>query len=401
MSSKANANLFLATVAFGVTFALWGLIAGLAPIFKTEYGLTATETSLLVAIPVLLGSLGRLPVGLLTDRYGGRLVFSVLLALGIVPTLALAVNHSYLALLLWGFGLGVMGTSFAVGIGFVSRWFSPERQGTALGIYGVGNVGQSIAVFGAPVLAAAIGVAAAFPIFGLASLVWALVFAVFARDAARKGPPKTLSENLKVLRSERLVWLLSIFYFLTFGGFVALGVYLPTLLRDLFQLTPQDAGARVAGFVVVATAARPLGGWASDRVGGQRLLLAVFVALAGLAWLLMSNSMPVATIGGLGAAIALGLGNGAVFKLVGQFFPAQAGTVAGLVGAAGGLGGFFPPIVLGISRDATGSYAPAFVLLSVFALGCLALAWVMPETKVLAASGRPAAITPRAARDRL
>lgn len=378
--STANANLILATVAFAISFAIWGIISGLAPIFKAEYGLTATQTSLMVAIPVLLGSLGRLPIGLLTDRLGGRLVLSLLLAFGIIPCLALAADHSYPSLLFWGFWIGLAGTSFAAGVAFLSPWFSPERQGAALGIFGAGNAGQSVAVFAGPLLASTIGVTATFPLFGLASLAWGAVFALWARNAPRLAPPKTLGENLRVLRQEPLSWMLSLFYFLTFGGFVALGVYLPTLLRDVFQLTPEVAGAHTAGFVILATLCRPLGGWIADRIGGEQLLRFVFPVLAALAWLLTSSSIYLFTAGTLGCAAFLGLGNGGVFKLVPRFFPTQTGTVTGLVGAAGGLGGFFPPLLLGVFLDLTGSYVPAFFLLNMFALGCVLLLQRVPAS---------------------
>jgi MFS transporter, NNP family, nitrate/nitrite transporter len=382
MGTPANRNLALATVAFAVSFAVWGLISGLAPLFKAQYGLTATQTSLMVAIPVLLGSLGRIPMGLLTDKYGGRIVFSALLIFGIVPAAVLAIDHSYSALLLWGFFIGLAGSSFAVGVGFVSPWFAAQKQGLALGIYGAGNIGQSVAVFGAPMLAANIGIAATFPVFGVASLLWGIVFYLFSRNAPRTGPPRTLADSLNALRTERVSWLLSTFYFLTFGGFVAMGVFLPTLLRDQFQLQPADAGARTAGFVIVATACRPLGGWLSDRLTGQVLLRYVFVGLIVAAALLIPATIDTFTIGALGGAILLGLGNGGVFKLVPQFFPKQTGTITGLVGAAGGLGGFFPPLALGVFKDATGSYAIGFALLGVFALGCLAILLLAPAMRI-------------------
>jgi NNP family nitrate/nitrite transporter-like MFS transporter len=376
---SSGKNLALATVAFAVAFSLWGLISGLAPVFKMDLGLSAVQASVMVALPVLLGSVGRLPMGVLTDRFGGRLIFSILLLFGAIPSLALAANHAYSSLLLWGFWLGMLGTSFAVGAAFVSGWFPSEKQGTALGIYGAGNIGQSVAVFFGPVLARRLGIPATFVLFGAASVVWGLVFAVWARNARRTGPPKRLRDNLTVLRTEPLSWVLSLFYFLSFGGFVALAIYLPTLLRDIFSLTPEDAGARTAGFVLLATACRPVGGWMSDRIGGQRVLLAVFTGIALTAWLMALPSIYPFTVGALGCAALLGLGNGGVFKLVPQYFPSHTGTVTGLVGAAGGIGGFFPPLVLGVLKDLTGTYALGFVFLSVFSLGC---GWVLLQTLV-------------------
>ena len=368
--------LFFSTTAFAVSFAVWGLIAALAPTFTQIYKLSATSKSLLIAIPVLLGSIGRLPAGMLADRFGGRRVYAALLVISALPAVAIGFSTSFTQLLILGLFLGLAGSTFPVGVGFTSKWFSAEKQGAALGVYGMGNIGQSITVFCAPVLAAyAFGGdwRPVFFAFAALALLWGVVFYFFARDAATTAAPKTLSENLSVLRREPMAWLLSLFYFLTFGGFVALGIYLPTLLKDLFGLTATDAGARTAGFVLLATLTRPVGGWLADRVGGVRVLIYVFVAVAGLGLLMGCPNMLTFTVGALGAAAALGLGNGAVFKLVPQFFPKETGTVTGLVGAFGGLGGFFPPLALGLIRDATGGYAWGFVFLACFALACLAV----------------------------
>jgi NNP family nitrate/nitrite transporter-like MFS transporter len=171
--------------------------------------------------------------------------------------------------------------------------------------------------------------------------------------------------------NDRASWFLSLYYFLTFGGFVAMAVYLPTFLTDMFKLTPQDAGFRTAGFVVLATLMRPVGGVLADRVGGHAILRWVFPATALMSIFLACPMMVTFTIGALGMAAAIGLGNGAVFKLVPQYFPASVGSVTGLVGAAGGLGGFFPPLLLGVIKEQTGSFVLGFVLLGVFAIVCL------------------------------
>jgi MFS transporter, NNP family, nitrate/nitrite transporter len=371
--SPANKNLFLATMAFAVAFANWGIISGLAPLLRKELGLSVTQASVMIAIPVLLGSLGRIPLGLLTDRYGGRIVFSILLAFTIVPAIALSLNHSYPSLLFWGFWMGLAGTSFAVGVAFVSGWFPPSQQGTTLGIYGAGNIGQSVAVFGGPVLAANIGIPATFLVFSAAAVAWGGIFALTADNAKPPSKSKSFGENIAVLKTEKLAWVLSIFYALTFGGFVALSIYLPTLYREVFALAPADAGARTALFVLVATLSRPVGGILSDKIGGQKLLLGVFLGIAAISWLMAMPSIVLFTVGSIGCAVLFGLGNGGVFKLVPQYFPQQTGSVTGLVGAAGGLGGFFPPIVLGVCRDLTGSYAIGFGLLIFFALSCTVL----------------------------
>lgn len=368
----SKSALFFSTTAFAVSFAVWGLIAALAPTFTQLYSLSATSKSLLIAIPVLLGSIGRLFAGMLADRFGGRNVFSALLIFAAVPAIAIGFSTSYEQLLFLGLLLGVAGTTFPVGVGFTSKWFSQEKQGTALGIYGMGNIGQSIAVFFAPVLALQFGSwRTVFFVFAAVSLLWGVVFYFFGKDAAVTAQPKTLAESLSVLKRSKIAWILSLFYFLTFGGFVALALYMPTLLKEIFNLTPTDAGARTAGFVVLATLMRPVGGILADKIGGAKVLVVVFLAIAVLAPLLSFASIAPFTIGALGCAAALGLGNGAVFKLVPQYFAKETGTVTGLVGAFGGLGGFFPPLELGMIKDATGDYTIGFILLSTFAVMCL------------------------------
>lgn len=366
--------LFLSTMAFAVSFAVWGLIGALAPTFAQTYGLSAKAKSLMIAIPVLLGALGRIPAGMLADRFGGRRVFAVLLLLSAIPATLIGFSNSYTALIGLGLFLGVAGSTFPVGVGFTSKWFTPDQQGTALGVYGMGNIGQSIAVFGAPLLVIALGSwQPVFFVFAAIAAIWGVVFFLVARDAESEIKPKTVAENFAVLRREPLAWVLSLFYFLTFGGFVAFSIYLPTLLRDNFKLSAADAGARTAGFVLLATLMRPVGGMLADRKGGARILVAVFISVAVLGALMGCPWMPTFTVGALGAAAALGLGNGAVFKLVPQYFPKETATVTGLVGAFGGLGGFFPPLVLGVLRDATGAYTWGFIFLAIFSLFCLAI----------------------------
>lgn len=363
-------HIALGTVSFTVCFAAWGLIGAFAPRFREAFHLTPSETALLVAIPVLLGSLARIPMGILTDRFGGRTIFSILMAAVAIPVWFVPQQTSYSGLLAIAFLLGLAGSSFAIGVGYVSRWTPPERQGSALGVYGLGNIGQSAAVFLGPVLAARIGMASVYHAVALLLVVWAVVFGLLARNAPAPATAqrKGLCVMIEVFTSEKLSWLLSAFYFLTFGGFVAFSIYLPTLLKDEFHLTPADAGFRTAGFVVLATLLRPLGGALSDRIGGARVLSTVFLGVAPFAMLMAWSSMIPFTVGALGCAALLGLGNGAVFKLVPQYFPSQTGTVTGLVGAMGGLGGFFPPLLLAFFRSRTGAIWPGFLLLASVAL---------------------------------
>ena len=361
--------LALATISFALSFAAWGLIGGLAAVFADLYRLTASQTALLVAVPVLLGSLARLPMGMLTDRFGGRAMFAILMALSGVAAWIVPLTGSFRALLASAFFLGLAGASFSIGAAFVSRWTPAARQGTALGLYGLGTLGQSIAVFGGPVAAGMFGWPTVFRGVSITLFVWTGIYLLFARNPQRAGRPAGIGAMMSLLQREPTAWLLGAFYFLTFGGFVAFSIYLPTLLRTQFHLVPTDAGFRAAGFVVLATLMRPVGGWLADRLGGAQVLTWVFSGVAGCAWLLMWPSIVPFTVGALACAMLFGLGNGAVFKLVPERFPKDTGTVTGLVGALGGLGGFFPPLLLGVFRDRLGVLWPGFLLLSATAIG--------------------------------
>lgn len=369
-SSSARLQLALGTGAFALCFAVFGSLSAMMPILSKQLHLTPIQKSIAVAIPVLLGSMGRIPLGVLTDRLGGRSVFTAVMALSIVPAFLMGGVHDYMHLLIYGFLIGVGLASFSVGVGFVSGWYSAERQGFALGVYGAGNIGQSLAAFGTPVIAAGLGFRWGFWTFGVLLAVWLLIFAAAARNAPRRGTPKKLMDTLKPLEDRRS-WVLSLYYFLTFGGFVAMAIYLPIFLTEMFHLTPQDAGLRTAGFVVLATAMRPVGGILADKVGGHRVLQWVFPLTGVMAIFMACPLMVTFTLGALGVAAAIGLGNGAVFKLVPEYFPRSVGSVTGLVGAAGGLGGFFPPLILGFLKQQTGNFVPGFVMLSAFCFFCL------------------------------
>jgi MFS transporter, NNP family, nitrate/nitrite transporter len=372
-ASVARRHLALATLSFTLAFAAWGLISAFASSFAVELDLTGRSTALLVAVPVLLGSVARLPMGLLTDRFGGRLLFPLLFLWVAVAAMLVPLARTYEQLLVFAFLLGLAGASFTIGVGFASRWFPPEQQGTALGIYGLGMLGHSAAVFGGPAAAAWVGRDTVFYAVAVLSVVWAAVFYATARNAPSAARPATIAAALRVLATERLAWVLSAFYFLSFGGFVAFSVYLPTLLRDEFALSPTDAGFRTAGFVVLATLMRPIGGMLSDYIGGARVLSGAFAGVVPFALLLMWPSIVPFSVGALGCAALLGIANGAVFKLVPQYFPVATATVTGLVGAMGGLGGFFPPLVLGVFRDWLGTLWPGFGLLALTA----AALWVV------------------------
>jgi len=354
------------TIALTVSFVTWTLISPLASTFQQMYGLTNLQTSLVIAAPVLLGSLGRIPLGAMTDRYGGRLVFAVVLLLQAIPLLLAGFSRGYISLLIAAIPLGVAGAAFAVGIPLISRWFPPEQHGLALGIYGTGNIGAALAALLAPQIAAAWSWPWVFFTFVPVVLVMGAVFYATARDAPR-APGKAPGVGLAL--RQPLAWLLSYWYFVTFGGFVAFGGYLPKLYTDLYQLPRGQAGTLASLFVLTATAMRPLGGWLSDRIGGKRAINLSLLGIAAMAALLtLQLPLNPFRLVLLVAGVCFGIGNGAVFKLVPQFFPTMTGALTGLVGAMGGLGGFFPPLVMGALRDRLGTYTPAFALLAIAAL---------------------------------
>ncbi len=375
--SRPGPQLALATLAFAVCFYGWSLLGPLGPDLQEDLGLSDVQTSAMVAVPVLLGSLMRIPLGWLADRVGGRAVFSALMAFTPLPLVALAVWHDSLGVMLaLGLLLGFAGASFAVGVPLVNGWYPPERQGFALGIYGIGMGGTVLAGLTAPLIADEWGLSAPFLVAAALTAVTCAVFLVRARDAPRErlpGPAPGMFASLSVFRTSGRAWALTLFYFLAFGGFVAMFLYLPKLLTEVHDLEKADAGARAAGFALLAVIGRPLGGTLSDRVGAARVLLVSFVAVGVLALVLVAGyeSMAALTVACLPMALALGLGTGAVFKLVPEWFPDRVGAVTGVVGAAGGLGGFFPPLVMGVVKSATGGYAVGFALMALVALACL------------------------------
>ena len=338
----ATRALVLATLALAVNFWAWNLLGPLAPTYRELLSLTPLQVSLLVAVPALIGSLARIPIGALTDRYGGRVMFTAVTALTIAPVLFLATTTAYPALLVGGLLLGLGGASFAVGIPFVNAWTPPARRGLALGIYGAGNVGTAVSGFLSPSIADAMGRPAAFLVVAVALAVTAGVFFLFGRDAPGRVP-STGSMTARFMSAVRLPIArdLALLYAVTFGGFVAFGAYLPTFLVDAYGLEVKDAALRAAGFIVLATATRPVGGALADRFGGVPVLLTSLIAIGvGAIVTAFEPEIVTATVGFLTIAAALGVGNGAVFALVGRRSPeGQVGSVTGLVGAAGGRGG--------------------------------------------------------------
>ena len=368
-------TLIAALLYFDVSFMTWVMLGPLAPFLREDLGLSATQQGLLTAIPLLGGSLFRPLTGMLADRIGGRRTG----LLGMVLTLATlfagwqyatTVAHFYTL----GFFLGLAGASFAVALPLASRWYPPEYQGLAMGIAGAGNSGTLMATLFAPRLAEAFGWAATFGIAMLPVAAVFLLFAWLAKDSPKRAAATSLRAYGAVLREHDTLWL-SFLYSLTFGGFVGFASFLTTFFHEQYQVSRVSAGDFTTLVVVSGSVLRPVGGWLADRVGGYRLLV---LLLAGFAVCVGSVAMLPSVYASVGLLFIgmglLGMGNGAVFQLVPQRFPEGIGIVTGVVGAAGGLGGFFLPSILGAVRELTGSYALGlFGCSAVFVAGTVVL----------------------------
>jgi MFS transporter, NNP family, nitrate/nitrite transporter len=368
-------NLLLALLGFTITFWAWNIIAPLGARYSAELGLSATQASLLVAMPVLVGSLGRVPVGALTDRFGGRLMFTVLTLASAVPVLLVAFAgslKSYALILVFGFFLGVAGTTFAVGIPFVNAWFEPVRRGFATGVFGAGMGGTALSAFFTPRLVRSIGyVPTHLLIAGALVVVGALLWLLMRDSPAWKPNLAPVVPKLAAAAKLPLTWQMSLLYAVTFGGFVAFSTYLPTYLKNVYSFDLTGAGTRTAGFAIAAVIARPIGGIVADKIG-PRIVVAISLAGAAVMSLIIALRLPPEIPAGTSfvlMALFLGLGTGGVFAWVAELAPAErVGSITGIVGAAGGLGGFFPPLVMGATYNETAhSYTIGLVLLTVTA----------------------------------
>ncbi|WP_346768884.1 nitrate/nitrite transporter [Crystallibacter degradans] len=389
-------NLVLATLASVMAFWAWTIIAPLSASYTQQMDLSSTQTSIVVAMPVFVGSLGRIVMGALTDRFGGRVMFTAVL-LATTPAVLLValagVLQSYLLLVIFAFLLGVAGTIFAVGIPFVSPWFEASRRGFATGVFGAGMGGTALAAFLTPRLVGWIGyfpthLLVAVLLVAMAAVVW-----FFLREAPGWTPnTKPVVPKLLAAAKLKVTWQMCFLYAVVFGGFVSFSNYLPTYLRDIYEMDPTGAGTRTAGFALAAVLARPVGGILADKIGSKPVVLVSLAAVAVLAFVvnLRPDGEIPAGLTFLGMAFALGLGTGGVFAWVGTSSPPErVGSVTGIVSAAGGLGGYFPPLVMGATYNAEdNSYAIGLLLLAATALVALLYTWLylkrQPSRKVSA-----------------
>jgi len=401
MSFKPEQNraLGLSTFAFTVCFAVWTIFSIIGIKIKADLGLTDTQFGTLVATPVLTGSLSRLILGIWTDQYGGRIVYFILMLSTAVAAYLLSTVQTYEMFLVAALGLGLAGGSFAVGISYVSQWFEKEKQGTALGIFGMGNVGAAVTNFGAPFLLVAYGWQGVAQIYAGILFITAIVFFVFTKDdphhVERKKnneKPRPMLEQLQPLKNLQ-VWRFAIYYFFVFGAFVALALWLPRFYVGAYGLDIKMAGMLAAAYALPGSIFRAYGGWLSDKFGARRVMYWTF-GISVVCCFFLSYPETSYIVSGIEGPIdfsikiglvpfviltiilgfAMSLGKAAVYKHIPVYYPEHVGAVGGIVGLIGGLGGFVLPISFGYMNDVIGVWTSCFMLLFVIIL--IALIWM-------------------------
>jgi NNP family nitrate/nitrite transporter-like MFS transporter len=391
--------LWMSTLAFTVCFAVWTIFSIIGIQIKKDLGLNETQFGLLVGTPILTGSLIRLFLGIWTDQYGGRLVYTAVMLSAAIATWLLTYATTYEQTLIAALGVGIAGGSFAVGIAYVSRWYSTAKQGTALGIFGVGNVGAAVTKFIAPFVLVAYGWHAVAQVWAIGIAVMAVVFWFTTSDdpvlrarRSRGEKPKSVWLELEPLKNVQ-VWRFALYYFFVFGAFVALSLWLPRYLIGVYGLEITTAGMIGAAYSIPASIFRAYGGHLSDRYGARRVMYWTFLVSVVCTFILsypptdyvvrgisgpitfhMETSLPAFIVTVFVLGFFMSLGKAAVYKHIPVYYPKSVGAVGGLVGMIGGLGGFVLPIAFGALNDLTGIWTSCFMLL--FVLVSVALLWM-------------------------
>ena len=397
--SDQTRALGLSTFAFTACFAVWTIFSIIGIKIKADLGLNETQFGLLVATPVLTGSLSRLLLGIWADQYGGRIVFTLTMLASAVATYLLSSVQTYEMFLVGALGVGLAGGGFAVGVSYVSRWYEKGKQGTALGIFGVGNVGAAVTNFGAPFMLVALGWEGTARIYAVILAVVALLFYIFTKDdprlaerKAKKEKPRSILQQMEPLKKLQ-VWRFSLYYFFVFGAFVALALWLPRYYVGVYGLDIKTAGMLAAAYALPGSVFRALGGWMSDRYGARTVMYWTFTSCV-LACFFMSYppttyivqgiegpiefdfaiSLPVFVSLTIVLGFFMSLGKAAVYKHIPVYYPDHVGSVGGIVGLVGGLGGFILPITFGMMNDLIGVWTSCFMLL--FGITAFALLWM-------------------------
>lgn len=368
---KGVSQLTLQTLSLVAGFMAWSIISPLMPFISQDVDISPGQISVILAIPVILGSVLRVPFGYLTNIVGAKWVFFWSFIVLLLPIFLLGQAQSPGMLMQSGFFLGIGGAIFSVGVTSVPKYFSKDKVGLANGIYGVGNIGTAVSSFCAPVLAGAIGWQNTVRSY----LIILSIFAILMFLLGDKNEPKVkipLMAQVKDLSKNYKLYYLSLWYFITFGAFVAFGIFLPNFLVDHFSIDKVDAGIRSGIFIALATFLRPVGGVIGDKFNAvQALIIDFVIMIIGALILSLSSHIVLFTIGCLAISICAGIGNGLIFKLVPSYFSKEAGSANGIVSMMGGLGGFFPPLVITFVMSITGSSHLAFFFLAIF--GVIAL----------------------------
>ena len=368
---KGVSQLTLQTLSLVAGFMAWSIISPLMPFISQDVDISPGQISVILAIPVILGSVLRVPFGYLTNIVGAKWVFFWSFIVLLLPIFLLGQAQSPGMLMLSGFFLGIGGAIFSVGVTSVPKYFSKDKVGLANGIYGVGNIGTAVSSFCAPVLAGAIGWQNTVRSY----LIILSIFAILMFLLGDKNEPKVkipLMAQVKDLSKNYKLYYLSLWYFITFGAFVAFGIFLPNFLVDHFSIDKVDAGIRSGIFIALATFLRPVGGVIGDKFNAvQALIIDFVIMIIGALILSLSSHIVLFTIGCLAISICAGIGNGLIFKLVPSYFSKEAGSANGIVSMMGGLGGLFPPLVITFVTSITGSSHLAFFFLAIF--GVIAL----------------------------